>query len=353
MNPVVTFDGFEGNYVNTERLNKTVQLVPKYGSKSTSYGELLNALEDLGVPPDEVEGIYKVSSTDNSYSVQLRFEDTLEAIVAKQEFKVGGTHFDIMKLTEQIVTLRVHWLPLYFDNVILEEIFSEYGQVIDIKMMKTAHAKLVAQNGSREIRLKTDEFKKQTIPHLVKFKSGRSILVTMAGRPPYCLKCGNVGHVRARCVTRRAEYASVVQQRVVGSSADTAAPPAPMGVSMAASDEPAGTSDAPLPSNAGSEDSGSGGRDPPGQPSDLQQQEQQEMDLDPEKGQKRGRESQEGASEMPSESHSTGLGPWITPNRPAVKAARATPESEDDLSLSGNRFDPGDLSDMINALNNG
>ena len=98
MNPVVTFDWFEGNYVNTERLNKTVQLVPKYGSKSASYGELLNALEDLGVPPDEVEGIYKVSSTDNSYLVQLRFEDTSEAIVAKQEFKVGGTHFDIMKL---------------------------------------------------------------------------------------------------------------------------------------------------------------------------------------------------------------------------------------------------------------
>ena len=69
-------------------------------------------------------------------------------------------------------------MPLYFDNVILEENFSEYGQVIDIKMMKTAHAKLVAQNGSREIRRKTDEFKKQIIPHLVKYKSGR---------PPYAL----------------------------------------------------------------------------------------------------------------------------------------------------------------------
>ena len=144
-------------------------------------------------------------------------------------------------------------------------------------------------------------------------------------------------------MTRRAEYASVVQQQVVGSSADTAASSAPMGVSMAASDEPTGTSDAPLLSNEGSEGSESGGRDPPGQPSDLHQQEQQGMDLDPEKGKKRGRESQEGASEMPSESHSTGLGPWITPNRPAVKAARAMPESKDDLSLSGNRFDPGDL----------
>ena len=347
------FDGFEGNYVNAERLRKTVQLVPKSGSKAASYGELLNALEDLGVPPDEIEGIYKVSSTDNTYSVQMRFEDTVEAIVEKGEFNVGGNQFDIMKLTEQIVTVRVHWLPLYFDNVILEEIFGEYGQVLGISMMKTAHAKLVAQNGSREIRLKTDEFKKQLIPHLVKFKSGRSVLITMAGRPPYCLKCGHVGHVRARCVTRRQAYASVVQQGFAVSSSDAVAPPASVGASVQASVEPAGTSDASLPSSGGDGGSVSEGRDPPDQPNDPQQQQQQEMDLDPEKGQKRGRDSQEGASEMPSESHSTGLGTWITPNRPAAKAARATPESKDDLSLSDNRFDPGDLSDMINALNNG
>ena len=68
------------------------------------------------------------------------------------------------------------------------------------------------------------------------------------------------------------------------------------------------------PSSGGDGGSGSEGRDPPAQPNDPQQQ--QEMDLDPEKGQKRGRDSQEGASEMPSESHSTGLGTWITPNRP-------------------------------------
>lgn len=43
---------------------------------------------------------------------------------------------------------------------------------------------------------------------------------------------------------------------------------------------------------------------------------------------------------MPSESHTTGLGSWITPNKPAVKVARATPASKDDLSLSDNRFNP-------------
>lgn len=52
------------------------------------------------MPPDEIEGIYKVSSIDNSYSVQMRFEDTVDAIVEKGEFNVGRHQFDIMKLTE-------------------------------------------------------------------------------------------------------------------------------------------------------------------------------------------------------------------------------------------------------------
>ena len=164
----------------------------------------------------------------------------------------------------------------------------------------------------------------------------------MTGRPPYCLKCGYVGHVRARCVTRRQAYASVVQQGFVGSSADAVAPPVSVGASMEASVEPAGTSDASLPSNGGDGGSVSEGHDPPDQPNNPQQQHQQEMDLDPEKGQgKRGRDSQEGASEMPSE--------WI---RPAVKAARTTSKSVDDLSLSDNRLDQS-LSDMINSLKNG
>ena len=97
--------------------------------------------------------------------------------------------YDIMKMAEQVVTVRVHWLPIYYDSSILYELFSKYGEVLDIKMMKTAHAKITTFNGSREAKLKTDEFRKHIIPHLVNFNSGQSILLTIPGRPPYCLRC--------------------------------------------------------------------------------------------------------------------------------------------------------------------
>ena len=42
------------------------------------------------------------------------------------------------KMDEQIVTLRVHLLPLYMDNSLLREVFAEYGKVIDVVMLKQA-----------------------------------------------------------------------------------------------------------------------------------------------------------------------------------------------------------------------
>ena len=42
------------------------------------------------------------------------------------------------KMDEQIVTLRVHWLPLYMDNSLLREVFAEYGKVKDVVMLKQA-----------------------------------------------------------------------------------------------------------------------------------------------------------------------------------------------------------------------
>ena len=58
-----------------------------------------------------------------------------------------------MKMSEQVVVCRVHWLPIYYDHTILRQIFSAYGNVLNIDMMNTSHARLVALNGIREVRL--------------------------------------------------------------------------------------------------------------------------------------------------------------------------------------------------------
>ena len=156
---------------------------------------------------------------------------------------------------------------------------------MDIGWSKTSHAKLVAYNGIRELRLKCDEFQKQQIPHLNNFKSGQSMLVTVAGRPPYCLRCSRVGHIRSRCPERR-----TFSQAVQGVHADPVAPPEISESSVASSAEPVCSKDAPMPSRGtGNPDSYVRGWDDEQQTSESQtEQENGSMELEQEKGLKRG-----------------------------------------------------------------
>ena len=66
MEPVIKFDCQETEYINVDKMERTVRLVPRESGRGASYGELLDAIEQVGVPTAEIEGIFKVSPTDNS-----------------------------------------------------------------------------------------------------------------------------------------------------------------------------------------------------------------------------------------------------------------------------------------------
>ena len=98
---------------------------------------------------------------------------------------------------------------------------------------------------------------RQKIPHLVTFDSGQSILITMAGKPPLCLKCRCVGHVRKDCTSRRS-WSQVMRGGYDGdgtlSHDDPVSPVAaevPVGTSVA----PSGLTDASPPPSSGAENS--------------------------------------------------------------------------------------------------
>ena len=204
-------------YINGDRVKRIVKFVATGYRTGCSAGEMLNAVISRGVEPDEIVGIYKVSPSDSVYCVLFKFTDIADQVVRLGPLHVGKSVFEAMKLNEQVVNVRVHWLPLFtpvplfFDNSILREIFGAYGEVIgEIKMLKTAHEKVVVYDGVREVKLRVDEMKKHMIPHVVHFNSGQSVLLTIPGRPPYCLKCKTVGHTRGNCPTKK--YASVAQK---------------------------------------------------------------------------------------------------------------------------------------------
>ena len=196
--PVLSLDFTEKDYVNTERFGQILKLIPAFGTRH-SFGEMLTGLVDAGVQLDEIIGIHKVSPSELSYNLICKSEDTFDMLLKKKILDIGRHKFHVCTLAEQIVSLHIHWLPFYVDSLILKEIFSEYGEILQLSFMDTTFREQKVANGKRLVVLKTHEMKKQEIPHLIKFKSGLSILVTMEGRPPFCLKCNSTGHIRGDC----------------------------------------------------------------------------------------------------------------------------------------------------------
>ena len=94
----------------------------------------------------------------------------------------------------------------------LKVILCEYDGVLDVKLCKTSHTNMVLLNGIREVLMRVDEISKHKILHLVKVGSGQTILITMQGRRPLCLRCRTVGHVRRDCEQNRT-FARVVGQQ--------------------------------------------------------------------------------------------------------------------------------------------
>ena len=56
-------------------------------------------------------GIYKASPSDSSFSVLFKFSDVVDDIVGRETLQVGLTSFEPMRMNEQVVSIRVHWLP--------------------------------------------------------------------------------------------------------------------------------------------------------------------------------------------------------------------------------------------------
>ena len=115
--PELVFDGCEQDYINADRLQRIVKFMATGYRSGCSTGEMLNALIERGVEPDDrIVGIYKVSPSDSIYSVLFKFTDVADQVVQWAPLHVGKSVFETMKLNEQVINVRVHWLPLFFEN---------------------------------------------------------------------------------------------------------------------------------------------------------------------------------------------------------------------------------------------
>ena len=91
--------------------------------------------------------------------------------------------FSVVNLGSQAVTVRLHWLPVYIKESVVEQVCSRYGEVIDV-VSETSQCDICnVVTGVRLVRMRLSIDVVNCLPHIVSFRCGSRVLVSVRGRP--------------------------------------------------------------------------------------------------------------------------------------------------------------------------
>lgn len=101
--------------------------------------------------------------------------------------------------------MRLHWLPSTVHPDAICNVLGQFGTIMDVSEELCGIPSLLdCKSGVRKITIEISEQQKERLPHKLRV-NGCTGLLTFRGRPPMCLKCGEIGHVRGNCPLRRRE----------------------------------------------------------------------------------------------------------------------------------------------------
>ena len=143
----------------------------------------------------------------DEFLTDLPFEP-METIGEGGTITIAGTKFLVRKVAEKssrggvrwispFKLVRVHWLPGYVPDVYVHNFLQQFYPVVNILPERATEG---YENGV--CRAKVGSEGVDRIPHLSKIDyEGMEfpVLITVPGRPPLCLRCHSIGHVRYEC----------------------------------------------------------------------------------------------------------------------------------------------------------
>ena len=186
----------EHHHAHQERHTAKVVLARgyEYISKQMLVADIHGRLKDL-----DVHGIYQ---TGKSYIWYIEFnkEEDMRTFIKVPAMVIDNYTASISALNEQRTTVKIFWLPTYIRESFVRSFLAPYGKVMDVTRERVMlEQDKYCMGGTYSVEMVLSDRQKDEIPYLVKYDVGISMLITMAGRPPLCLKCNNIGHIRKNC----------------------------------------------------------------------------------------------------------------------------------------------------------
>lgn len=129
---------------------------------------------------------------------------SFEKLKALGQIQVKGKKCLVLDSNKQEVRIRLLWLPWNMENFRVVEALQQFGTVHSVEREKWGWSGMEAVTSSNRIATVTlkEGWSSDNVPHLINVFGCQS-LVLIAGRPPLCLRCKRVGHVRRGCRTSR------------------------------------------------------------------------------------------------------------------------------------------------------
>ena len=198
MSHIVECPPLEDALFNRDVVQRTVKFLNTSFHGTVQVNDVVDILKSVDIPASDVETIARGIS-DKEVSVVFSSTQPLGKLLQKETYKVMSKTIRVVCSGRQIISVRVHWLPVYLSNTVVEALLKPYGKILDVHSGSTSVANRSFKSGVRVVRMEVDEVDKNKIPHMFKFQCGNKALVTIQGRPPLCLKCLQIGHFRNNC----------------------------------------------------------------------------------------------------------------------------------------------------------
>ncbi|CAC5407273.1 unnamed protein product [Mytilus coruscus] len=106
----------------------------------------------------------------------------------------GSVYFD--RIDARLVRFRIHWFPLHMKKELLEEWLKNFGSNVKLEEDFMEYNGMKLKTGSLSGSMRSNETQYNSIPYR-RMVYNRPVLITVLGREPVCLKCGERGHQRS------------------------------------------------------------------------------------------------------------------------------------------------------------
>ncbi|XP_049269061.1 uncharacterized protein LOC125757522 [Rhipicephalus sanguineus] len=131
---------------------------------------------------------------------------TKTKLVTRGEFFVKNRRCLVIDPEPTEVKMKLMWLPEHLEDAYIREALQVFGKVktISKESWKVADMEQM-QTLNRDVVLSlADGVRVGDVPHIL-YVCGVQSLVLIPGRPPLCLRCSKVGHIRRNCRTPRCD----------------------------------------------------------------------------------------------------------------------------------------------------